>query len=295
MRIAKCSHRLCNKRTKVYRCKFCKALFCKRHIHAKLAHSRYDGHTCLGYRYHLATFEHTPTTTSPEIIEKPKPQKSGDYWYKKKISNVLVWAIIFVIIAYFLSVGLKSGHIQTLLSDTKTEYRPLTEINPIKAVTKPEISVLDLELEIHNIVNEKRIQNGLAPLQFDDALANIARKHSEDMAQNNFFSHVNLKGQDPTARGEVVGYYCRKDFGSYYQEGIAENIHQDNLYTSVTYYNGVPFYDWNTQEEIAISTVEGWMNSQGHRQNILTATYNEEGIGVAISSDDKVLVTQDFC
>ena len=111
----------------------------------------------------------------------------------------------------------------------------------------------------------------------------------------NFFSHDNLIGQDPTERGRLAGYYCRKDFGSYYTEGIAENIFQNNLYDSVTYYNGIPSYDWNTQEEIAKSTVSGWMTSPGHRENILTATYDKEGIGVAISSDDEVLITQDFC
>jgi uncharacterized protein YkwD len=70
---------------------------------------------------------------------------------------------------------------------------------------------------------------------------------------------------------------------------------QNNLYDSVTYYNGIPRYAWNTQEEIAQSTVDGWMTSPGHRQNILTSTYNREGIGVAIDSDNKVYITEDFC
>ena len=77
--------------------------------------------------------------------------------------------------------------------------------------------------------------------------------------------------------------------------GLAENIYQNNLYDSVTYYNGIPSYDWNTQEEIAQSTVEGWMDSPGHRKNILTSSYDREGIGVAIATNDKVYITQDFC
>jgi len=84
------------------------------------------------------------------------------------------------------------------------------------------------------------------------------------------FDHVNLKGEDPTARGLESSYRCYKDYGSYYTDGIAENIFQNNLYNSVTYYNGIPIYDWNTLEEIAQSTVKGWMNSPGHRKNILT-------------------------
>lgn len=159
----------------------------------------------------------------------------------------------------------------------------------------PAIDIRALEMEIHTGINQQRRSNGLSPLSYDSSLASIARKHSADMAQNSFFSHYNLQGLDPTGRGNREGYSCYKDFGSYYMTGIAENIMQNNLYDSITYYNGIPRYSWNTQEEIAQSTVNGWMTSPGHRQNILTSTYNREGIGVAIAADDKVYITEDFC
>lgn len=160
---------------------------------------------------------------------------------------------------------------------------------------KPDIDISSLESEIHNLINNERQNNGLRPLSLDSRLSDIARAHSVDMAQNSYFEHINLRGQDPTARANAKGYSCYKDYGGYYTEGIAENIFQNNLYDSITYVNMVPFHDWNSQSEIAQSTVQGWMNSPGHRQNILTATYDQEGIGVAISSDDKVYITQDFC
>jgi uncharacterized protein YkwD len=115
------------------------------------------------------------------------------------------------------------------------------------------------------------------------------------MARNNYFEHDNLGGLGPTERGAQAGYSCYKNYGSYYTTGIAENIYQNNLYDSITYYNGIPSYDWNTQEEIAQSTVSGWMKSPGHKRNILDSTYDREGIGVAVASDDKVYITQDFC
>lgn len=223
------------------------------------------------------------------------------YWHKRKIIKTIVILIILGVIGYFLFNGFQSGQIQSFLSDTTNEIGEWwnesgESINPVNIIsTKPKINIEELELQIHNLVNEERRKNGLDSLNWDNKLADIARKHSQDMAQNNFFNHDNLKGQDPTERGKLVGYYCRKDFGSYYTEGIAENIFQNNLYDSVTYYNGIPSYDWNTQEEIARSTVSGWMISPGHRENILTAIYDKEGIGVAISSNDKVLITQDFC
>ena len=54
-------------------------------------------------------------------------------------------------------------------------------------------------------------------------------------------------------------------------------------------------YDWNSMKEIAKSTVDGWMDSEGHRKNILTPRFDREGIGVVISPDDKVYITQNLC
>jgi len=159
----------------------------------------------------------------------------------------------------------------------------------------PVIDIPTLEKQIHEQINQQRRSKGLSDLSYDSSLTIIARKHSADMAQNNYFSHDNLQGFGPTERGNNVGYSCYKNYGSYYTNGIAENIMQNNLYDSVTYYNGVPRYAWNSQEELAQSTVTGWMNSPGHRQNILTSTYDREGIGVAIASNDKVYITEDFC
>jgi len=143
-------------------------------------------------------------------------------------------------------------------------------------------------------VNNERQTYGLSPLEYDTRLADIARAHSQDMANRNYFSHDNPEGQDPTERAKAAGYPCYKDYGGYYTDGIAENIFQNWLYTTITYYNGLAVYDWSTKSEIASSTVSGWMLSEGHRQNILKSTYDKEGIGIAISSDYKVYITQDF-
>lgn len=78
-------------------------------------------------------------------------------------------------------------------------------------------------------------------------------------------------------------------------EGFAENIEQNNMYDSIEYINGVPFYHWLTEDQLAGSVVQTWMGSEGHRQNILTPAFYSEGIGVAIASDDKVYITEDFC
>jgi uncharacterized protein YkwD len=158
------------------------------------------------------------------------------------------------------------------------------------------ISTTALEQRVHDLINQERTAQGLSALDIDPALAAVARAHSEDMAAQQYFAHVNLQGQDPTARGEAAGYSCRKTYGSYYTYGIAENLFLNNLYSSATYYsNRETEYTWNSPEEIAQTTVSGWMNSSGHRENILTPTYDRQGIGVAIGSNDRVYITEDFC
>ena len=118
----------------------------------------------------------------------------------------------------------------------------------------------------------------------------------EEVSLQNYFEHKNPEGQDPTARAKQAGYTCHKELGGgYYTEGIAENIFQNYLYDSYTQSGIYTSYDWNTPEEIAKSTVNGWMHSSGHRQNILTTTYDRQGIGVAVSGDNKVYITEDFC
>ena len=172
--------------------------------------------------------------------------------------------------------------------------KKIQESNPINK--KPEIDKSELEKQVHILTNQYRTQNGLKILSWDDALSNVARNHSKDMALRNYFSHDTPEGSDPTDRGLSQGYRCQKTIGNVIYSGIAENLFQNNLYDTVWHTGGIPTsYDWNTQNELAHSTVDGWMDSPGHRENILTKTHDREGIGVEISSDAKVYITQNFC
>ena len=180
------------------------------------------------------------------------------------------------------------------IKDISEIPKKIQENNPLNK--KPEIDKIKLELQIHHLTNQHRVENGLKQLSWDDELTAIARNHSQDMALRDYFSHDNPRGQDPTDRATSQGYRCEKMVGNLIYYGVAENIFQNNLYDAVWYTNGIPMsYDWNTLDEIAQSTVNGWMDSLGHRQNILTKTYDSEGIGVAIAEDDKVYITQNFC
>ena len=162
----------------------------------------------------------------------------------------------------------------------------------------PQITAGELERQIHQQINRVRQNHGLPQLNSDELLAAIARKHSSDMARHHFFNHTNLQGEGPVERAKNQGWNKKKQAGANtWAIGPGENIFMNHLYDKVvtTRQNGVAVkkeYLWKTPEEIAQSTVQGWMDSPPHRKNILSPKYDQQGIGVAISGYE-IYVTED--
>ncbi len=174
-------------------------------------------------------------------------------------------------------------------------FKSAKDLTETSRQDQPEINIGELETLVHSLINQERLKRDLAGLEWDGEIAAIARDHSVDMGNKKYFSHTNRDGQNATDRGANAGYDCIKDYGNYYTFGLAENIHQGWLFSSTTYINGVAFYNWSSQGEIAARAVNGWMESRGHRENILKDTYDRTGIGIAITSEGKVFITQNFC
>jgi len=107
-----------------------------------------------------------------------------------------------------------------------------------------------LETEVIRLVNEARKSNGLAALTENWELSRVARFKSEDMRDNKYFSH-----QSPTYGSP---FEMMKNFGIRYNYA-GENI-------AMGY-------------KTAKSVVDGWMNSPGHRANILNRNYKSIGVG----------------
>lgn len=160
--------------------------------------------------------------------------------------------------------------------------------------TRPTIDGADIARRIHAYVNEERARHGLTTLAWDAKLARIAGQHSRDMARRDYLSHDSPEGQDFDARYRQAGYTCAIRVGNVVHAG-AENIALGRLYNSMRIVNGVAAYDWNSAQQIARKAVDGWMDSRGHRRNILAPHWRREGIGVEIHPDNKVYVTQNFC
>ena len=108
-----------------------------------------------------------------------------------------------------------------------------------------------------DLINDERVKAGCAPLQVNSKLVAAAQKHSEDMALNDFFSHTGSNGSSPGQRIAAEGYSY-----STWGENIAAG------YTT------------------AAGAVNGWMNSDGHRANILNCSYQETGVGYYYLEND---------
>ncbi|QLH83459.1 CAP domain-containing protein [Halosimplex pelagicum] len=160
-----------------------------------------------------------------------------------------------------------------------------------------EIDTTLIERAIHERVNEIRRDRDLPTLASDEDLAEIATYYSRRMADEEFFSHTGPDGQTLLDRYDRFGYDCRVDTGGQRYVTGGENLAYTYAYTPVQTEGGVVSYDGN-ETEIARGIVEGWMNSPGHRENLLRPYWNREGIGVVLDPENgqtQVIATQNFC
>lgn len=148
-----------------------------------------------------------------------------------------------------------------------------------------------LELKMSRLVNLERIKHGLKPLKHNPALTVIARTHSQDMALRDFTGHVNPDGLDPTARAKKAGFKTTIKRGNTLRVGVGENIYETQSYMEE---NGAKTPYLEELDMVAEKGIRGWMNSPGHRKNILNPDYTMEGTGAAVSKDKKIRVTQMF-
>ena len=124
-------------------------------------------------------------------------------------------------------------------------------IYPGQKLNIPNIdNVKNVETEVLTLVNQERTKIGLRPLEMDWELQRVARTKSQDMAQKNYFSH-----QSPTYGSP---FDMMKQFGISFRSA-GENIASGQ----------------RTPQEV----MQSWMNSPGHRANILKPEYTQLGVG----------------
>lgn len=131
--------------------------------------------------------------------------------------------------------------------------------------------VAPIERKLHGVINEFRVKNGQDSWGYDSGLADIARLHSRDMSERNYYSHENPDGQTATERTKEYGYDAYP---------IGENIAKLKLQAGE-----------DEPEELARELVGKWKRSTAHRNELLSSRYVEEGNGIYISSDRTVFAT----
>ncbi|HEU5097950.1 MAG TPA: CAP domain-containing protein [Roseiflexaceae bacterium] len=138
-------------------------------------------------------------------------------------------------------------------------------------MSQPTLAVSTGQSQIVVLTNQLRQQHGCAPLAVSPALSLAAQQHSQEMADNNYFSHVDLSGHNPGWRALQAGYA-----GSAGAENIAAG--------------------YTTAEEVVMAWYNETPPNDGHRQNLLNCSFTEIGIGYAVNPNSQYhnYWTQDF-
>jgi uncharacterized YkwD family protein len=158
----------------------------------------------------------------------------------------------------------KTGNFKVAKPDTTTAQKPAENVqapankpatqapmpNESKKANENEAGLNAYEQQVVDLTNKERAKYGLPPLKVDAALSKVAREKSRDMAVNHYFSHNSPTYGSP--------FEMMKKFGISYT-AAGENIAKGQ----------------RTPQEV----VAAWMNSEGHRANILNKNYTHIGVG----------------
>lgn len=138
------------------------------------------------------------------------------------------------------------------IKSANTDIKNYNLIYPGQRINIPstDSGVTAYEAEVVRLVNEERAKNGLSPLLHNWELSRVARYKSDDMRRNSYFSHTSATYGTP--------FQMIKNFGISYRSA-GENIAKGY--------------------KTPAAVVEGWMNSSGHRANILNKSFTEIGVG----------------
>lgn len=140
-----------------------------------------------------------------------------------------------------------------------------TKVPAKKKASRSSPAKTTFQSQVVKLTNKERAKGGCKALKSNSALKSAAQKHSADMAKKDYFSHTGKDGRSPFDRMTDAGYAYA---------AAAENI--------------------AAGQRTPADVVKGWMNSAGHKANILNCTYTEIGVGYAKGGSYGTYWTQDF-
>lgn len=133
------------------------------------------------------------------------------------------------------------------------------------------LSISDFEMQVLQLTNMERAKYGLGALRYDAGLAALARRHSQNMHQYNFFAHKDIWGDLVADRR-----------GKYYPELLVTSI-GENLGKFTNSSNAFKPED----------LLKGWMGSPAHKEQILDPGYTHLGVGISVKNG-VMYATQNF-
>ena len=196
----------------------------------------------------------------------------GEYEKSFKNDTLASFGWIILAVTVLLGTAVAIGNSGILSNDL------FSEPNTTKEERK--MSTEQIAFDIHYEVNEVRKLHGLKPLPWSSTIAEIAKKHSQDMSERNYLSHISPEGKDVVDRYEQANFVCARELSNGDILKGAENLAEISYPDDLT--------------GIGTRIVQSWMDSPSHRENLLFKEYGKEGIGVVIS-DDVLHITQNFC
>lgn len=164
--------------------------------------------------------------------------------------------------------------------------RPSAQPLPDAAPEPPHVDLPDLERRVLGEINRVRQERQRGRLQPDTALAAVARAHSDAMRARGFFAHQDPDGRRGGDRARAAGYPFR---------AFGENLYRGRLADTVTEIRQggrtTVSVLWHTPDTLARHIVESWMESPGHRDNMLSPAFDFGGVGIALGPESEVIVT----
>jgi len=155
--------------------------------------------------------------------------------------------------------------ISEILAANPTINNP-SMIYPGQKITVPTLTdIKNLETQVLRLVNAERAKAGVGPLTMNWQLERVARYKSQDMINKNYFSHISPTYGSP--------FTMMQNFGVNFS-AAGENIAKG--------------------QRTPAEAMNSWMNSSGHRANILSSSYNQIGVGLAKDPSGTCYWTQMF-
>ena len=193
------------------------------------------------------------------------------------VKSTTIALSLVVLLGFLLMSGLflaVEGGMIDLSSEPRTEGPTNTTGVPVvNASDHPEVDGEALEIAIYEKVNDRRVTGDIEPLIHSERVRLIARLHSKDMAERGFFDHRNPDGQGSSERHEKYDG-C---------DNTNENIY---MWKPMGYFN---------TDHVAERVVNSWADSEGHNSIMMSEYRQVTGVGVHVTEDGDLYVTQNFC